>query len=86
MGVRDPLVAYLLDRAVVAFGTVVENALQETVTLGAPGKTTRQRRYTLAQLLDPTFTLPAPEPAARGIGAFKRWAGQHGIRSTRGTA
>jgi hypothetical protein len=86
VGVRDPLAAYLLDSAVVALGTVIENALAETIEVGPPNKRERRRKYTLAQLLDPAFHLPEPERPQRGISAFKQWARQSGgaIQMVRG--
>jgi hypothetical protein len=59
-GERDPLAAWMLDNAVTAFGTIVENALQEEDEIEAYGKTIRNKRYTLSNLLDPEFRLPRP--------------------------
>jgi hypothetical protein len=54
-GISHPMARYCLDGAVILFGTIVENALLERQRVGE-GKSTA--RWTLKQLLDPTFTLP----------------------------
>jgi len=56
--VEDSLTAYLLDGAVVTFGTIVENTLQEMVETGSDASKRSKPRWTLGQLLDPTFKLP----------------------------
>ena len=64
LAIDDALAAYCFDGAVTALGLVIETALGERVpALGAKGATVP--RYTLAQLLDPAFTLPRPQPTAR---------------------
>ncbi len=54
----------MLDRAVVTFGTAIENALLERSEADDDGRS--YPIYTLAQLLEPAFRLPRPdrEPAA----------------------
>jgi hypothetical protein len=59
-GERDPLAAWMLDNAVTAFGTIVENALQERDEMEVDGQTLRTERYKLSDLLDPEFRLPRP--------------------------
>jgi hypothetical protein len=54
-GINDPMARYCLDGAVILFGTIIENALLERQRVG-DGKSTP--KWTLKQLLDPTFTLP----------------------------
>ena len=59
MSETDPWMAYQIDRAVTSFGIVIDNALQERVSMGDDSKTTE--RYTLEQLLSKDFKLPRPE-------------------------
>lgn len=56
--IEDSLAAYMLDGALVTFGTIMENALTETVEIGVGATKQTRLRYTLRQLLDPEFTLP----------------------------
>lgn len=58
----DALAAYLLDKCVVAFGLIVENALHERVNHGTQKEPRWEPKYTLTQLLDPAFRLPRPVP------------------------
>lgn len=70
------LACYCFDAAVVAFGTTISNALQETVEVGVGKQKRREDKYTLKQLLDPAFHLPDPDgkrPVADGK-ALKAWA------------
>lgn len=66
------------------FGTTVENALAERVNQGNAKEPRWENKYTLAQLLDPSFRLPRPQPskpqstAANGIGALLTMAKQKG--------
>lgn len=46
----------------VAFGRIVENALQERVTVYVGKREESKPRYTLDQVLDPAFRLPRPRP------------------------
>jgi len=57
-GEDDPLAAWMLDNAVMYFGTVIENMLGERDEV-AGGKSVK--RYTLARLLDESFLYPPPE-------------------------
>lgn len=56
--VEDRLAAYLLDSAVVTFGTLLENALAERVNMGSERNPRWEAKYTLAELLDQSFHLP----------------------------
>lgn len=58
-------IAYIYDNAVIAFGTVIENALNERVNRGSEEQPDMQPRYTLNQLLDADFRLAAPETPRR---------------------
>lgn len=60
------MAAYCLDGAVVAFGTIVENALMEVVEVGSGEHKGRRPRYTLSQILAPAFCLPRLEAERAG--------------------
>lgn len=64
-GIEDGLAAFLFDAAVLACGLTVEAALSERVNKGTEKQAKWEARYTLAQLLDPIFRLPRPEPAGK---------------------
>lgn len=53
----DPWTAYQFDSTVTFVGTVIENAVQETVKTGSEDKPEWKPKYTLNQLLDPDFRL-----------------------------
>lgn len=82
--VTDTIAAYCLDKAVLTFGIVIENALQERDKVGTGKDVEYRDRYSLSQLLDPTFTLPRPQPSPRkapivsnnGLAAILALAGQ----------
>ena len=63
MGVEDSLAAWMLDSAVLWFGTTIENALNERVKVVFGKETSYKPRYTLARLLNPNFRLPKPLPS-----------------------
>lgn len=60
-GERDPLAAWMLDNAVLTFGTIIENALLEQDEIGSGQGKQYVKRYKLAELLDPNFRLPRPQ-------------------------
>lgn len=62
--IDDPLAAYLFDAAVVAFGTIVENALQETVEQGSGSNRRHVPRYRITDILQDGFTFPRENPLA----------------------
>jgi hypothetical protein len=64
----DSLTRYLLNKVVTWFGITIENALAERVNVGSEKEPHWEARYTLSQLLDPSFRLPRPmnATAARG--------------------
>jgi hypothetical protein len=65
--VKDPLVAYLFDAAVVTFGNIIENAIHERIEVGFGDKQEWKNKYTLDQLLDTKFKLPTDkEEIAKG--------------------
>lgn len=75
MGEPNALAAYCVDNAVRVFGVMVENALQEREKTGAGKDATWKQKYELAQLLEPSFTLPRPQPAPKAAPA------QNGLRA-----
>lgn len=52
--------AYQFDNSVLSCGLTIENALHEREPVGDPKKHETRPKYTLLQLLDPDFRLPAP--------------------------
>lgn len=61
MRLKNSLAAYLLDGAVMTFGTVIENALHERIEVGSDSNKKWVDKYTLKQLLARDFTLPREE-------------------------
>lgn len=59
VGLNDAWLALQFDNAVTLIGTVIENAAQEMVKVGPDDKPEWKPRYTMKQLLDPDFRLPA---------------------------
>lgn len=74
VGIDDRWAAYQLDSAVTLVGTALENASQEMHEVNKR----MVPKYTMAQLLDPAFRLPAPPSAAQeqqgGLAALKALA------------
>lgn len=62
----DKLAAWCADNAVVTFGVIVENALQERRNTGTKDKPKWEPMYSLHQLLDSGFVLPEPPKPKRG--------------------
>ena len=60
--VTDTIAAYCLDKAVLTFGIIIENALQERDKVGVGKDVEYRDKYTLSQLLDPKFKMPRPQP------------------------
>lgn len=52
---KDEFIAYQIDRAVIVFGIIIDNALQEKLETEDDNSISR---YTLEQLLDNSFMLP----------------------------
>lgn len=82
-GADDSIAAWCVDKTVLWFGMAVENLLAETVEVGFGKEMRREKKYTLEQLLDPTYkvTRPLPEPkVARpmGLAAMMALAAQSG--------
>lgn len=58
VGVADRWAALQFDNAVTLVGTAIENAAQEMEKVGPEDKPRWERKYRMAQLLDPGFKLP----------------------------
>jgi len=67
-GEENALAAWMLDNAVLTFGTLVENLLHETEEVQVGDHKRNQPRFTIAQLLDPTFVFPSAEEQDDGGG------------------
>lgn len=55
----DEWAAYQFDNAVVMVGTAIETAAQEMEKRGSDDEPRWEPKYTIRQLLDPAFRLPA---------------------------
>lgn len=71
-GEEDPLAAWMVDNAMTWFGTTIENMLQEVDHVGEGANRQSLPRYTLSQLLDPTYKFPREDndstmPPMQGI-------------------
>lgn len=78
MGVTDPWTALQLDNAVALVGITLENAVQDLHNVGTEKQPKWEPKYTVGQLLDDDFRLPAPPKAAKpkhGIEALKALVG-----------
>ncbi len=74
----DEWMAYQFDNAATLFGSTVENALMERQNTGTEKRPKWEAKYSLAQLLDDDFRLPAPPRAEKpksGIEALKALVG-----------
>lgn len=60
----NPLTAYQFDTAVTTFGTIFDNALQETVEVGAGSSKRHVAKYKIDDLLDEKFQFAEPDPLA----------------------
>jgi hypothetical protein len=81
VGIADQWAAYQLDSTVTFFGTVIENAANERENIGSKTKPEWQQRYTMNQLLDPDFRLPAPKKRRdKELDAVAAFAGLPGVR------
>jgi len=80
--VEDRLAAYQFDAAVVTFGTIMENLLGETVKVGLKGNERYESKYTLEEVLKPTFKVNEQKatsmeaPFASGLGTILALAEQ----------
>lgn len=56
---RNDLAAYQFDNAVIYFGLVIENAVQEREEYGPMNARQSRQKYSMDLLLDPEFRLPS---------------------------
>lgn len=78
MGVADPWVALQFDNAVALVGITLENASHELHNTGTEKQPKWEPKYTMSQLLDDAFRLPAPPKPTKpqsGIEALKALVG-----------
>jgi len=66
--IGDEWIAYQFDNAVALLGTVIENESQRQHNVGSEREPKWETKYSLAQLLDDDFRLPAPERASKPQG------------------
>lgn len=64
--IRDAWAALQFDNAVTLTGVTLENASQELKEVGAGSNKKMIPKYTMTQLLDPDFRLPAPKKQQTG--------------------
>jgi hypothetical protein len=69
-GEENALAAWMLDNAVTTFGTLVENMLQEREEVSVGDRKEYRQRYSIAQLLDPTFVFPRDDDAEEDGGGW----------------
>jgi len=69
-GESDALAAWMLDNAVLTFGTLVENMLHETEEIEVGDRKQSRPRYAISQLLDPAFVFPRDDDAAEDGGGW----------------
>lgn len=74
----DEWMSWQFDNCCTLFGAVIENALQEQQNTGTEREPKWRAKYTLAQLLDDAFRLPAPvvERPQNGIQGLLAMAGK----------
>lgn len=77
--IADPWAALQFDNAVALVGITLENASQEQQNVGSEKQPKWQAKYSMAQLLDDTFRLPAPEKPAKPEG-IKGLMGLPGVK------
>ena len=68
MCIEDRWTAYQFDAAVTMLGITIENAAQEQQNVGSDKEPKYEPKYTVAQLLDDAFRLPAPVKANKAQG------------------
>lgn len=73
MCVEDRLVAYLFDSAVVTFGRVIENSLEELVNLGSPTEPKWESKYKLSDILSDSFRFPV-DKIAKQVKGEDKWS------------
>lgn len=84
MGVSDPWTALQFDNAVALVGLVIEGALQETMNAGTKDKPDWKPKYSMSQLLDDDFRLPAPPKAEKPKSGIEGLKALKGVKAWRG--
>ena len=69
-GEDNALAAWMLDNAVLTFGTLVENMLHETEEVEVGDRKQSRPRYSISQLLDPAFVFPRDEQLTEDGGGW----------------
>lgn len=84
MTIRDPWAALQFDNAVGFVGVVLENASQEQHNVGTEKAPKYEPKYTMAQLLDPDFRLPAPPKPVKAKGGIEGLMSMKGVKVWKG--
>lgn len=84
MGVSDPWTALQLDNAVALVGITLENASQELTNVGTKDKPEWQPKYSMTQLLDDAFRLPAPPKPEKPKGGIEGLKALKGVKVWKG--
>ena len=71
---ENPLVAYLLDSAVVTFGRTVENHLEEMINNGSDVNPKWESKYKLYDILSKDFKFPVDKPKKSSFGSNGHFA------------
>lgn len=84
--IDDAWTALQFDNAVTLVVNVIENAAQERENVGSEKRPDWQLKYTMSQLLDDDFRLPAPKTKEqKERDAANAFAGLPGVRRVRRT-
>lgn len=84
MGVVDPWTALQFDNAVALVGITIENASQELTNTGSEKQPKWEPKYSMAQLLDDDFRLPAPPRAEKPRSGIEGLRGLPGVKIWKG--
>lgn len=84
MGVTDPWTALQFDNTVALVGITIENASQELRNAGTEKQPKWEPKYSLAQLLDDVFRLPAPPKPEKPKGGIEGLKGLAGVKVWKG--
>jgi len=84
IGITDRWAALQFDNAVSLTGIVIENAAQEQHNVGSEKKPKWEPSYSLTQLLDDVFRLPAPERPTLATNAREALLALPGVKVWRG--
>lgn len=84
MGVADPWTALQLDNAVALVGITIENASQELCNAGSEKQPKWEPKYSMGQLLDDDFRLPAPPKPTKPKSGIEGLKALKGVKVWRG--